>query len=56
MKRQILKAGPGMVLTDGNVYGKEILLAVGEDASRFKEITDERHWELMAESEEMPDD
>lgn len=45
-----------MGFTDGNVYGKEILLAIGEDASRFKEITDEEYWELQAESEESPND
>ena len=56
MERQILRASHGMVLTDGETYGKEILLAIGEDAKRFREITDEQYWELMAESEELPND
>ena len=56
MERQILIANKGMVLTDGETYGKKIYLAEGESADKFYEITDEEHWELMAESEELPDD
>ena len=56
MERKILTANKGMVLTDGEIYGKKIYLAEGESADRFHEITDEEYWELMAECEEMPDD
>ena len=56
MERQILIANKGMVLTDGETYGKKIYLAEGESADKFHEITDEQYWEIIAESEEIPDD
>lgn len=56
MGRKVIEAREGMVLTDGEIYGKKIYLSVGESADKFYEITDEQYWELMAESEEMPND
>lgn len=56
MERQILIANKGMVLTNGEIYGKKIYLAEGESADKFHEITDEQYWEIIAESEEIPDD
>ena len=56
MERKILTANKGMVLTNGEIYGKKIYLAEGESADKFYEITDEQYWELMAESEELPND
>lgn len=55
MERQILIANKGMVLTDGETYGKKIYLAEGKSAENYREITDEQYWELMAESEEAPE-
>ena len=52
MERKIIEAKIGMVLTDGEIYGKKIYLAVGESADRFYEITDKEYWKLMAESGE----
>ena len=52
----MLKADEGKVLTNGQVYGKTILLGKGDKAENYHEITDEEYWELQAESEEMPDD
>ena len=49
--RKVIKASEGHVLTDGNIFGKEIYLAEGADASSFYEITDEEHGRLMAENE-----
>lgn len=40
MDRVILIANDGMVLTDGEIYGKEIYLAEGVQPSSFYEITD----------------
>lgn len=48
----MLKADEGKVLTNGTVYGKTILLGNGDKAENYREITDEEHWELMAEQEE----
>ena len=45
--RKVITATDGHVLTDGTVYGKEIYLAEGADASSFYEITDEEHERLM---------
>ena len=56
MGRQIIEAKNGMIFTDGEIYGKKIYLAEGESADKFYEITDEEYWEIMAESEEIPDD
>ena len=56
MGRQIIEAKNGMILTDGEIFGKKIYLAEGESADKFHEITDEQYWEIIAESEEIPDD
>ena len=50
--RQILYAEDGMVLTDGNVYGKVIYLAEGADATSFREITDDAYAAVLQEQEE----
>lgn len=50
--RQILYAEEGMVLTDGENYGKVIYLADGVDASTFYEITDEEYAAMEARSKE----
>lgn len=58
MKRNeyiILEADEGKVLTNGKAYGKTAVLANEDAVSKYREITDEEYWELMAESEEMPE-
>lgn len=49
--RQILYAEDGMVLTDGNAYGKVIYLAEGADSSAFREITEEEYAVILQECE-----
>lgn len=40
MERKTLKASDGMILTNGEIYGKEIYLAEGIDESTFYEIAE----------------
>lgn len=49
MERVILTANEGMVLTDGEIYGKEIYLADGISTNTFHEITDAEYEKLMVE-------
>ena len=51
MERQILIANDGMVLTNGEIYGKEIYLADGVSADAFYEITQAEYEALMQEEE-----
>lgn len=51
--RTSIKATEGYVLTDGEIYGVEIYLAEGADASAFYQITvEEYEAKMKAEMEE----
>lgn len=50
--RMILYAEEGMVLTDGEVYGKEIYLADGKAYDDFYEISDAEYENIVAEEDE----
>ena len=49
-----LTADEGMVLTNGEAYGKEIYLGIYDSAENWHEITDAEYEEIMAAR--VPDD
>ena len=50
--RIVITADDGMVLTNGEIYGKSIFLAEGVSTNDFCEISDEEYVAAMAEREE----
>lgn len=48
--RTVLYADKGKILTDGEIYGRQIFLAVGEDASRYYEIPEVEYEQIQAEA------
>ena len=45
--RNILYAEEGKVLTDGEIYGRQIFLAEGKNPSEFYEITEKEYNEVL---------
>ena len=45
--RTIIYADEGMILTDGETYGKQIFLSDGTPADDFYEITDEEYAAIL---------
>lgn len=50
--RKVLYADEGMVLTNGEVYGKIIYLAEGAEESSYAEITEAEYEEILKKQEE----
>ena len=48
-----LTASRGHVLTNGQVYGKEIYLGIHDKAENWHEITDEEYADYLAEEEKL---
>lgn len=53
--RKVLYADEGMVLTNGETYGKVIFLADGVSEGDFHEITDTEYERILAEQEKQRD-
>lgn len=51
-KRLIIYADDGMVLTDGEIYGKEIYLADTAKAEDFQEITQAEYDKILERDNE----
>ena len=49
--RKILYADEGKILTNGEIYGKQIFLADGMNEYHFYEITEEEYEEIMQAEE-----
>ncbi len=49
MTRIIIYANEGKVLTNGEVYGKQIFLADGVSEDDFYEITEDEYHKIMAD-------
>ena len=49
--RTKLTASEGMILTDGEIYGKEIFLSLNKEAKDFYEITEAEYETILAEKE-----
>lgn len=49
--RVVIYADEGKILTNGKTYGRQIFLADGELISDYREITEERYQEIMAQED-----
>ncbi len=47
-KRKVIQANDGMILTNGEIYGKTIYLAEGVSEKSFHEITEAEYEVILA--------
>lgn len=52
MKQKKLIATDGMILTNGEIYGKEIFLGKGVNADDFHEISQEEYEKIIEQGEQ----
>ena len=52
MERIKMIATDGMILTNGETYGKEVFLGTGDSPDNWHEITQEEYEAIFAEQEE----
>ena len=50
-----LTASEGMILTNGEAYGKEVFLSQNESADNWYEITEEEYEKIMVEELPSPE-
>ena len=50
-QRIVLYSEEGKILTNGEIYGKQIFLADGVDKSSFYEISDEEYENILKEQD-----
>lgn len=46
IKCEVLKAGEGMIITDGKIYGRLIYLAKNRNPDEFHEISEDEYNEI----------
>lgn len=51
VKRTVLTADEGYILTDGNIYGKVIYLAEDRSENEFSEISEAEYEEMLKQDE-----
>lgn len=51
-KFQVITASEGMVLTNGEAYGKDVYLGVNDSPDNWWEITEEEYAEILRTQEE----
>ena len=53
IERTVISAEEGMVLTDGECYGKVFVLAKDRTTDEFSEISDAEYEEILSEQESL---
>lgn len=56
IEQRVLTADEGMCLTNGETFGKTVVLPASADAEAWREISDEEAARLQAEAEERGED